>query len=438
MFINSNQHLLAPSNCLHLCGLGTALLYIWLAIDTLSGGSLSVLLAVYFSAAALIIICSYYCRRQVLSFFHILSWAVIFRCIGLFVEPALEDDFYRYLWDGYIFAHYGSPYGIVPADFFGDRSLGFRWQTILDGINNPDLPTIYGPVLQYIFLLGFYIKSGAIWVIKLFFIAADIALIILLRRFISVPLLLAYAWCPLLIKEVAFTAHPDIIGVLFLMSGLFLFKVRIFRASSICFAVAVACKPFALLILPLLIMHKPLQSLGVFALTLLLLYLPFLIDGQTEYISIIVMGQQWEFNSSGFALLKLFGEDAIVRMIAATLTLVSVVGYWYCHIKYFSDQIPRGDWLFGIMLLFAPVVNPWYLLWLLPFAALYFSYWAWTASVVVVLAYVTGLNLHAPMLPAYNHPDWLRPLEYALIFCALCFDIYKYKAPQKKSFPILT
>ena len=56
-------------------------------------------------------------------------------------------------------------------------------------------------------------------------------------------------------------------------------------------------------------------------------------------------------------------------------------------------EVPRGDWIYGLFLFAAPVINPWYALWLLPFAAIYPSLWAWTASWALFLSYITGLNL---------------------------------------------
>ena len=40
---------------------------------------------------------------------RLIFWAVAFRVCGLAGGPFYEDDFYRYLWDGYRFATTGSP-----------------------------------------------------------------------------------------------------------------------------------------------------------------------------------------------------------------------------------------------------------------------------------------------------------------------------------------
>ena len=90
--------------------------------------------------------------------------------------------------------------------------------------------------------------------------------------------------------------------------------------------------------------------------------------------------------------------------------------------------IPRGDWIYGLFLFAAPVINPWYVLWLLPFAVVYPSFWAWTASWALLLAYITGLNLGDFNLEPFAHPVWVRPLEFGLILIALGVDIWRRRS----------
>ena len=434
MVIATHAEKLSPTVCLHSSGFVTAALYLSLALNSHGHHhQLATLLSVYFAASVVLILCYAYLREQPLPLLPIFCWALVFRVIGLFAIPPLEDDFYRYLWDGYIFANYGSPYGIAPAEFFTDPNITPQWQAILDGINYPELATIYGPGLQYSFLFSYWLNPGSLITLKTVLIGADIALLLLLSRVVTTPSLLLYAWCPLLIKEIAFTAHPDSIGLLLLMAGIFLHRANAVNSGALCLAAAVACRPFALLMLPLLMTNKPVQSVSVFGLGLLLLYAPFLTDGQTEFMILLNFGQQWEFNSAGFALLTGFMSNANARIVSALLLCLLVAGYWYYYFQHSSRRIPRGDWLFGILLLLSPVINPWYVLWILPFAAIYFSYWAWTTTIVVVLAYVTGLNLNDPILPAYNHPVWLRPLEFIPIACAFAVDIYRQQRGRVKT-----
>ena len=81
-------------------------------------------------------------------------------------------------------------------------------QSVLHGINYPELPTIYAPVTQAIFLLGYWLQPGSVAVLQAILIGLDLAAVALLLRLAPARNVLLYAWCPLVIKEIAFTAHP--------------------------------------------------------------------------------------------------------------------------------------------------------------------------------------------------------------------------------------
>jgi len=75
------------------------------------------------------------------------------------------------------------------------------------------------------------------------------------------------------------------------------------------------------------------------------------------------------------------------------------------------------------MLLCAPVINPWYISWVLVFAVFKPSFWAWTLSFSVFLAYASGINLSDDELGLYQQPLWAISLEYGLVLVALGADI---------------
>ena len=93
-------------------------------------------------------------RFERVSVLWILALALLLRVIAAFASPLLEDDHHRYLWDGWRSATALDPYRLPPSAWFGDGSLAQRWQDVLSAINHPDLPTIYGPLLQGLFALG--------------------------------------------------------------------------------------------------------------------------------------------------------------------------------------------------------------------------------------------------------------------------------------------
>ena len=74
----------------------------------------------------------------------VVGWAVLFRLVGVGTEPSWEDDYHRYLWDGYMMVATGDPYAHAPREFFGaSSSIPVEAASALDGINHPNLKTIY-------------------------------------------------------------------------------------------------------------------------------------------------------------------------------------------------------------------------------------------------------------------------------------------------------
>ncbi len=358
---------------------------------------------------------------------RLLFWAVGFRLCGLIGGPFYEDDFYRYLWDGYRFATAGTPYGAAPEEFFIDPAVPVLFQGVLDGVNYPELPTIYAPVTQVVFLVAFWIKPASVAVLQAILIAVDVAVVALLLRLAPARNVLLYAWCPLVVKEIAFTAHPDGVGVCLLVAAVVLARRRRWWIAAALLGLAVTAKTFALVLAPLILLRARLRHWLLFVATAAAVYLPFVVMGGTDLLSLGVFARDWEFNSAVFGLLKAVVPPFEARILLGVL--FAALWGWYClrRARGREGGIPRGDWLFGVLLLLSPVINPWYLLWLLPFAVVFPSIWAWTTSAAVLLSYVTGLNIPNYMLQPYEQPLWARGLQFGLIGLALTFDVTRWR-----------
>ncbi|MYA33105.1 MAG: hypothetical protein F4164_00420 [Gemmatimonadales bacterium] len=297
-----------------------------------------------------------------------------------------------------------------------------QFQRILDQVNYPELPTIYGPVTQLIFLLGYALSPGSIVALQGPLILVDLAAIGLLLRLAPARAVLLYAWCPLVVKEIAFTAHPDGIAVCLLLSAIVMSQRGRLRPAAVCMALAVGAKVLALLLVPFVLARARPIDWGVFAGVLLLLYLPFAWQGGTDLATLVVFAREWEFNAALFSFLKPWMSNPAARAVCGLVLAAGVASYLVVYRRSASAAVPRGDWIYGGLLALWPVVNAWYLLWLLPFAAIRPSAWAWTASVAVLLSYVTGLNLNDLQMEPFGHPPWVRPVEYGLILLAMGCD----------------
>lgn len=78
--------------------------------------------------------------------------------------------------------------------------------------------------------------------------------------------------------------------------------------------------------------------------------------------------------------------------------------------------------VFGAFFLLSAVVNPWYLLWLLPFVAKNPTATGVTALVAVSLSYAHGLHLPDSNLAPYQVAAWVRPAEIGAVLLAALWD----------------
>ena len=394
-----------------------------------------------------------------LSIRDVIGFAIIFRAVGLLAYPVLEDDFFRYLWDGWQTVSHGTPYGTPPADSFASESVPERWAEVLDGINYPEVATVYGPTAQLLFALSALITPAQVWLLQGLAGAADLGIIWLLRHQIPAKWLLMYSWSPLLIKEFAFTAHIDVIGAFLVMAALTLrMRPAGTRPSTVGIAVgallALACgiKVFALLAVPFLL-QGDWRGWVAFALTACGLGWPFGMLDAWFPAGLAVMGSDWLFNAPlYYSAAALWGWDhlstvrvlglSVLAIVAAVLFLRSCgSAIWPPGrlVRRHPILVPPERYLtsltvlFGSLMFALPVLNPWYLVWWLALAALRPSVTAWTMSAVVVLSYVSGINLDDASLALYEQPAWVLWLQFSPVAIALIVDGWRARRSGRGS-----
>jgi Glycosyl transferase family 2 len=359
-------------------------------------------------------------RAQTFSPKAVLSGAIILHCVALFGIPAFEDDYYRFIWDGWQIATFGTPYGTPPEAFFGKDSIPPALGNVLDGVNNPDVPTIYGPVLELIFAAVYAVAKTHLWGLRLVFALANLALIALMLRKHSAERVALYAWNPLAVSEVALHVHPDGLMAFALFAGVMLLKTRPVLAG-ILFALAAGIKLVALAAWPLLMRARP-SALLFAAAILASFYAIFLLQGAgAGFESTAIFARQWDFNPLAYqALLWLLPPDP-ARLVAA---IVAGLGVLWLHAGAEGRFESRLAAIFGVILLFASAVNAWYLLWLLPFAVSARQIWPFAATVALPFSYITGLNLGDDSLGPFEVHWAGRLVEAGILIVALAWDIH--------------
>ncbi|BFM05605.1 hypothetical protein [Halioxenophilus aromaticivorans] len=346
----------------------------------------------------------------------------VLAAIAGFSPPLLEDDFYRYLWDAYQWHTQASPYTYSPSDFFGDEQLAPRWQEILTGINNPHLKTLYGPVLQYLFYLAYWLAPGELWawqlVLWLIYLGG---LLLILKTCADKNGPLCYALHPLILQEAIASAHPDLLVGLLLLVALLCWQKRMPVVLGAVLGVAIATKVSALVVAPLFCCVPPSQwacrvnaeqssrhsilswlcltSMAVM-LMLVLFYGPVVWHtarsgaSASELDSLLVFGHQWRFNPLSYRVLELFLPAALARLLCALVLLFGCLGLITLMLA-LAHRYRRLPVVFLLLLLLflSPVVNPWYWLWLLPLACYLARPWVVLVAVFAPVSYINSTVL---------------------------------------------
>ena len=319
----------------------------------------------------------------------VMGLALVLRLVAMQAVPLLEDDHYRYLWDGLRTATSFDPYRLPPSAYFGANDLTAPWQDILSGINNPDVPTIYGPVLQWLFALAHLIAPGRVGAIQAGLLLVDMACLgLLVRQRVGTRWLLAYALHPMILKEAMASAHPDGLVALLLLLAMAAWQRGFALRVGALLGLAVATKVAALVVLPLFLfslrrnpaldaptgscLHADWRgalrvSIG-FAASLCLTYLPFIAAGGSDGAALQTFATLWRFNPLLFRVLEAGLPANTARAAAAGLLLACIAGLWWRwqqRARLREPGLPPVDLAMLLLLLLAPVVNPWYWLWAL-------------------------------------------------------------------------
>ena len=230
-------------------------------------------------------------------------------------------------------------------------------------------------------------------------------------------LVLAFAWNPLLAIEVAGSGHIDIVGALLLVVSAAALVRRWRATAAVALGLAIAVKFLPVVLLPLYWKRVRIRDAALAAVVVALLYVPFLeFTGRIPIGSLGTYVQSFRFNGPVFAALDQSGASAVAGWAGSARRISD------CNLakkKTRNARVVSGAICLahGSILLCAPVVFPWYLLWLLPFltSASTLLIIIWTVSIIPV--YVQW-HLRALGRPWGALPGWVMLLEYGCLAAA--------------------
>ena len=332
-----------------------------------------------------------------------LPWII---CVGVFLRgvmfvstPMLEDDFYRYLWDGAVLTNGINPYFYSPKQAIDDsesvpstlRKLAGESGTVIGRINFPELRTIYPPVAQAVFGAAHLLRPWSLIALRVVLALFDgVTLLILLSilRSLNLPhsLVAVYWWNPLVVRETFNTMHLDVIALPIALTALVLTVRGRHVWATFALAFAVAAKLWPLVLLPVIVWplwRKPRRlflSFGVFGLASVILFLPAFLSGLDSSSGFVAYGRHWEMNDAAFRLISR-GVNYILAVLSLNTTWTQVISRVLVGgvVTFLAIWLPRtmaSDskqvWdrcllILAAVFLLSPTGFPWYYLWVVPF-----------------------------------------------------------------------
>jgi hypothetical protein len=350
----------------------------------------------------------------------VLLGALLLRLPLLPLPPTLSDDMLRYLWDGKVAAAGMNPYALAPE---AEKLTPLR-DEIWRRLPHKGVPTVYPPLSLAAFSIAIRLPFPMpAW--KLIATGADLAACWLLvlaavRRGLPAGRTVWYAWNPLVALEVAGMGHVDALGVAAVVAAVLLLlpHPRPLPAGTAA-AAGILAKLVPLAALPMWARQsgRPGRFLAAALGLTAVAALPVAAATGGVPPGLVAYGVSWEFDGPLFEPLwrlldALHAAPALARGLDRLKSLTGIYEglnplYPYLYPQLLAklllaagmaaavalslrerDPVDGTGRLFGRLLLCSATVYPWYLLWVLPWAALRRDA-AWLAlSGLILLSYL--------------------------------------------------
>lgn len=322
-----------------------------------------------------------------------------------------DDDVHRYVWDGRLQRLGYNPYTVVPSD---PAVTGLHTSETRN-LNNPYLPSPYPPGAQ-LFFRGVTAIDESTFALRVTFVAcafllAFVLLDILRSTHKGEHLVLAYAWNPLLVIEVAGSGHIDITGALLLVLSVAALARNWRAIAAVMFGLAVSVKFLPIVLLPLYWKRVRIRDVAIGATVFGFLYFPFVHHGRIPIGSLGTYVQSFRFNGPLFSALDHMLPPQL--LVGMALLVGLAIASWLRKAKPVWS-LDLFAWPMAASLFCAPVIFPWYLLWLMPFLT--------STSTVLIIVWTVSI------IPTYfmwhlrtlghswgSLPAWVMLLEYGCI-----------------------
>ena len=371
----------------------------------------------------------------------IFAGALAMRLLLLPLPPLLSHDSWRYVWDARVTLHGYSPYVYAPADPLLSP-LRDNLIFVQSGFHN--VPTIYPPGAQAIFVLSYLLAPSNLFFLKGIFVGFDMVTcgalaLLLMRKGLDPRRVVIYAWCPLPVVEFAVQGHLDAATITFTVLAVLsaTSNRRGARAlTGFLIGMAALTKIYPILLLVAVVRRrewtlKQPQLLLTCVASIIVGYLPFYVLGHGQVLGFFftyagenatnsgvvpqVIYWLWKHFPLGLPFATfIFLERSVELVVLGTVALVVLV----LRLRERISMEAAALALTGTALAISPHIFPWYTTALLPWiATLAGRLWigkrpsgkglaiamAWYFTCTVLVGYFFG-----------DSPDW--HIYYALVY----------------------
>lgn len=361
----------------------------------------------------------------------IFSVAIFCRAAALPAEPVFSDDIFRYQWDGRVQKAGIDPYRYAPN--------AAELEQLRDGnfsrINFPHLRTIYPPLTERAFWLVSCLRDS-IYAQKLFFVLLEgvlaWSLIVTLRRRKQSRLwVLAYAWHPLAILEVAGSGHNDVLAMSLLWLGIAAAHRQHWADTALGWTGAFLSKFVSIVLAPWWFFQAASQRwlLGFLMMSAAGLALHWRVCVNVVE-SLSAMTPRSAANTFLYPLIRGIAGPTLSPLIV--LALWSVFILWWARRQ--QDVVAYLLGVLAVAALITPALHPWYVIWMVP-CFCFFRVWpliALTATVALTYTVWPGYLSDG----SWVMPVWARALEFIPVVILGAGHIGKW--PRLLSFPLAT
>lgn len=353
-------------------------------------------------------------RRRPLAL--VFATGLLMRLVWIGNAAPVEDDFYRYLWDGAVVAARLDPYAFAPEALLADAPahvarLVAEGRSVIERINFSDLTSIYPGTAELAFALAHMLAPWRLDGLRVVFVLADATALLLLMAMLARAgrprALAAHYWCnPLVVLATTATAHVDaLLPPLLLAAVLTLWRGRAITAAVL-LALATGVKIWPVLLTPLFAVvvvnrrgstaaaRSPVRAAigspellapaAAFICVTAIVCLPLLATLHRPESGLAAYGAAWANNNAIFAWAEDLLESAldghvdidvgrwlrVLSALAAAVLALWVAWRTWRNGRRDLDALLAGCLLVGASVFYlSPAQFPWYALWFLAFAA---------------------------------------------------------------------